>query len=410
MDVRAGAGARYARPVPRRGLIGLVLGMALALPAPAVARRVVTWELHSGFVNPRTAALADPHQGSHSVHRPTLRVRILLPDGYDGHRRFPVLYLLHPHGSNADSWLDPGQGDIARLSRGLGAIIVMPDGGVNYYSDVWNGGSRNPAWERYEVEQLIPRVEHRLRIRAGRRWHALAGFSMGAYGAYYLAAQRPGYFGAAASLSGPLNLQRLEWPTAYNIDQSPWGMTYDDQWGDPQSNAFYWTGHNPTRLLANLRYTRLYAVHGDGIPHTQAELNDTVSALAEKEVGQQTDDFVSAARQAGLDVTFRLARGLHNWPSTRERYPGAQGWGFFRAVSERPSRWTYDTVERRAGAWGFRFGFAAAPATGETFSLDGRRLTGGGSGAVAVRAPGGRLLHLHVPFSIVLRRADLAAR
>jgi S-formylglutathione hydrolase FrmB len=396
--------------MPSRRLALLGLGVALAVAPPARASKAITWELHSSFVNPRTAALADPHHGTGTVHRPALRVRILLPDGYDGHRRFPVLYLLHPHGSDADSWLDPGQGDIARLARGLGAVIVMPDGGVNYYSDVWNTGRRRPAWERYEVEQLIPRVERRLRIRSGRRWHAIAGFSMGGYGAYYLAAQRPGYFGAAASLSGPLNIQRPEWPTAYNIDQNPWHMTYADQWGDPQANAFYWTAHNPTKLLGNLRHTRLYAVHGDGVPHTQAELNDTISALAEKEVGQQTDDFVTAARGAGLDVTFRQARGLHNWPSTRERYPGAQAWGFFRAVAERPPTWTYDTVQRRAVAWDFLFAFTRAPSALETFSLDGRRLTGRGAGELVLATPSGRRIRLRLPFTVSLRRPDLARR
>jgi S-formylglutathione hydrolase FrmB len=385
----------------------IFMAAVLVAPAPAHAARVLTWGLHSRFVNPRTAELADPKHGSGPVHRPNLRVKILLPAGYDGRRRFPVLYLLHPHGSDADSWLDPGQGDIARLARGLGAVIVMPDGGVNYYSDVWNGGTRSPAWERYMVERLIPTVERHLRLRRGRRWHALAGFSMGAYGAFYLAAQRPGYFGSAASLSGPLNLQRPEWPSAYNIDQSPWGMTYDDQWGDPQANDFYWTGHNPTRLLSNLRYTRLYAAHGDGVPHTQAEINDFVSVLAEKEVGQQTDDFVAAAQAAHLDVTFRLAQGLHNWPSTRERYPAAQDWGFFRAVVERPSRWSYDTVQTRAGAWGFRFAFTKSPTTLERFSLVGRRLEAQGSGSAAIRTPGGRLLHLRLPFSKALRRSDL---
>jgi S-formylglutathione hydrolase FrmB len=330
-------------------------------------------------------------------------VRVLLPDAYDGRRRFPVLYLLHPHGSDADSWLDPGQGDIGRLARRLGAIVVMPDGGVNFWSDVWNGGRRSPAWERYVVEELMPTVERRLRVRRGRRWHATAGFSMGGYGAYYLAAQRPGYFGAAAALSGPLNIQRPEWPDAYDIDQRPWSMTHEDQWGDPSSNAFYWTGHNPTALLGNLRQTRLYAVHGDGVPHTEAELNDSVSVLAEKEVGQQTDDFVAAARQAGLDVTFHLAPGLHNWPSTRERYPGAQAWGFFKAVVDRPHRWSYSTVQRRPAAWGFTFAFERAPGTLETFSLDGRRLTGSGSGRVLVTSPHGRRLTLRLPFSHVYR-------
>jgi S-formylglutathione hydrolase FrmB len=123
-------------------LLAVVLLAALAQAPHARADRVLTWQLHSRYVDPQTAALADPTHGSGTVHRTSLRVKVLLPTGYNGHRRFPVLYLLHPHGSDADSWLDPGQGDIRKLARHLGAVIVMPDCGVNYCSDVWNGGSR----------------------------------------------------------------------------------------------------------------------------------------------------------------------------------------------------------------------------------------------------------------------------
>jgi S-formylglutathione hydrolase FrmB len=35
-------------------------------------------------------------------------------------------------------------------------------------------------------------IERRYRIRPQRRWHAIAGLSMGGYGAMYLASQLPG--------------------------------------------------------------------------------------------------------------------------------------------------------------------------------------------------------------------------
>ena len=77
----------------------------------------------------------------------------------------------------------------------------MPEGDRGFYTNWWNDGRRgDPGWERYDLEELIPLVERRFRIRRARRWHAIAGLSMGGMGTMYLASQRPHYFGSAASV------------------------------------------------------------------------------------------------------------------------------------------------------------------------------------------------------------------
>jgi hypothetical protein len=47
-----------------------------------------------------------------------LRVNVLLPDGYDGKRHFPVLYLLHGHGDAYDYWVNPQKGDLLDIVKG----------------------------------------------------------------------------------------------------------------------------------------------------------------------------------------------------------------------------------------------------------------------------------------------------
>ena len=231
------------------------------MAAPAEAARLVTWKsTTSRFVKPASAQFNSvppeaPAQPS------ALPVNVLLPDGYDPRRRYPVLYLLHGHGDSYWSWFAPKNGDLVNTARGFPGIVVMPEGGQGWYADWWNGGRRGePGWESYHLRELIPLVERRLPIRRGRRWHAIAGLSMGGEATMYYASQRPGYFGSAAAFSPPVSIQRTEWPAGFNTQ----GQDYATVFGDV--GGFYATGHNPLALVENLRWTRLFVGVGDGTP------------------------------------------------------------------------------------------------------------------------------------------------
>ncbi|MFL5867272.1 MAG: alpha/beta hydrolase-fold protein [Thermoleophilaceae bacterium] len=388
-----------------RTAAGLALGVALALPGPALASRLETWTTSSRYVDPSKVRFNGP------ADRPkALRVNVLLPDGYDGKRRFPVLYLLHGHGDAYDSWADPAHGDVARIAAHLGAIVVMPEGARGWYTNWWNGGRRGaPAWEGYHLDELIPLVEKRLRIRPGRRWHAIAGLSMGGEGAMYYATQRPGYFGTAASFSGVLSIQRDEWPSGFNTQ----GENYDDVFGDPSAQRFYSTGHNPTALSANLDHTRLFVAVGNGVPGPNPdETSNTFGQVAEIELAQQAKDFVAAAEADGNHPEYRPQQGIHDWPYWRRHLTQAIAWGLFRPVDEHPAAWSFQTVSRSGDMWGLRFRFVAAPNTVETFRLRRGTLTGSGGGRVTIettdgcrftatleftrRVPSGCTLHLRV--------------
>ena len=392
----------------RRALLIIALASAgsLAAAGGASAARVVTWETKSAFVDPGKERFNNPPPGR--PPRPNaLRVNVYLPDGYDGERSFPVLYLLHGHGDAYDSWVNPPNGDLLRVARGFPGIIVMPEGARAWYTNWWSGGARRPGWERYHLDELVRVVERRLRIRPGRRWRAIAGLSMGGEGAMFYATQRPGYFGAAASFSGVLSLQRAEWPQAFNTQ----GEDHQDVFGDPEAQRFYWTGHNPTALVQNLRYTRVYVTVGDGTPRSPDELTNAVGGLAEAELRQHADDFVRAARSRGLDVTYKPRQGIHDWPYWREHLADAIGWGFFRRVAERPVRWSYRTVQQRSKAYQFTFTMRDAPSRLITFSREGGRIRGSGSGVVKVKMRRRRSFKTALPFDRKLppkRRKKLA--
>ena len=213
----APVGAAGANLNTMRGLGFVVAVLAyLAIGAGAApAARVVTVTTTSRYVDPSQEPFNSPPPDVPA--RPNaLRLNVYLPDGYDGKRRFPVLYLLHGHGDSYDAWVNPKRGDLLNVAHGFPGIIVMPEGARGWYTNWWRAGARSPAWERYHLDELIPLIEHHYKILPGRRWHAIAGMSMGGEGSMFYAEQRPGYFGSAASFSGVLSIQRPEWPAGFD--------------------------------------------------------------------------------------------------------------------------------------------------------------------------------------------------
>ncbi len=67
------------------------------------------------------------------------------------------------------------------------------------------------------LKTIVPMVGKRLHICSSRNDHAIAGLSMGGYGAIYLASQLPGYFGNAASFSGVLSPQSPDFIPAFGL-------------------------------------------------------------------------------------------------------------------------------------------------------------------------------------------------
>jgi S-formylglutathione hydrolase FrmB len=356
----------------------------------------------SRFVDPAAAPEGSYNEPPGVPERPNaLRVNVYLPPGFDrdSDRRYPVLYLLHGQGDAYDSWANPANGDLLETAAGFPGLIVMPEGDRGFYANWWNGGRRGePAWERYHLDQLIPAMERRLPIRSGRRWHAIAGLSMGGEGAMFYASQRPGYFGSAASFSGPLSIER---PTYQNAFEAGTGQDREALFGDPQAQGFYWAGHDPSKLVANLRSTRLYVSAGDGVPNPASpdEVSNYFGQLAEAELGQQAAEFAAAAEDAGADVTYAPHQGIHDWPYWRADLANAIAWGLFDAPPAAHGEWRYDTVAQTGTAWGMHFRFAEPPEEVVALEREGALLRGEGSGGVTLRARGCRIRE-ELPFEL----------
>lgn len=113
---------------------------------------------------------------------------------------FPVLYLLH--GLSDDHTVWTRRTSIERYVEGLPLMVVMPTTDRGWYTD--SGSCPTAAYETFITRDLIGFVDRAFNTRKSRVGRALAGLSMGGYGAFKLALKHPDLFCAAASLSGAL--------------------------------------------------------------------------------------------------------------------------------------------------------------------------------------------------------------
>ncbi|QRR03539.1 alpha/beta hydrolase [Dyadobacter sandarakinus] len=140
-----------------------------------------------------------------SVMGKEMRYNIYLPADYDKtDRSYPVLYLLHGYSDDETGWTQFGEAQqIADKAIESGdatsMIIVMPDAGVTFYMNSYDGKAK---YEDYFVNEFIPHIESAYRIRKKKEFRAVAGLSMGGYGTMLLAMKHPDLFVAAAPMSG----------------------------------------------------------------------------------------------------------------------------------------------------------------------------------------------------------------
>ena len=339
------------------------------------------------------------------------RAKVLLPDNYDPRRKYPLLVLLIGLSSHYSDWSDPGQGEIAKIAEGFPGIIVMPEGGDGWYADWWNGGKRgDPSWESYILDQVIPQIQERYPIRPERRWHSLAGVSMGGLGTAYLGGRLPGFFGSIAIFSGFVDTQIVPFiePFQASIAYAGAGLAPTDPFivtGPP--GGFYETGHNPTKLAANLAHTRVFMTTGDGTPVVQDPGRTFVGLgiVGQSEelaiIRPMSDSYATALRAADVDLTYDSHPGNHDWDNFRPEFRAAVSWGLFEPVVERPSEWINDTVASHGTLWDVGYRFDSPPDRVVRFHRAGNRLAISAAGSpVTIKTDGGCVLQTATPGAI----------
>lgn len=178
-----------------------------------------------------------------SVHSPSMNTDIknvvILPSGYNEESNFPVVYLLHGYSEDYKAWLKINP-ELPQLAARYGMIIVCPDGKASWYLD----SPINPAskYETYVAEELVEYIDSHYKTRRENKSRAITGFSMGGYGAMWLAIHHQDIFGACGATSGGVDLRPF--PDKWEIKKAL---------GDYKDNKDVWEEHciiNQLHLIA----------------------------------------------------------------------------------------------------------------------------------------------------------------
>lgn len=160
-----------------------------------------------------------------------LPYNVILPPGYRAANttRYPVLYLLHGWGGHYTDWIT--RTNVADYTAQYRMIVVMPEGNDSWYVD--SGGVATDKYETYILKELIPDVDKRYRTIQARYGRAVAGLSMGGYGAIKYGLKYPASFVFAASMSGAFGVTRYTQTEMGGANWEPFLKTF----GPPDSET-----------------------------------------------------------------------------------------------------------------------------------------------------------------------------
>lgn len=198
----------------------------------------------------------------------------------------PVLYLLHGLSDDDTAWTRYTA--IERYADELGLAVVMPQVHRSFYTDQALGG-RYRTW----IERELPELVHRFfRVSDDPAETFVAGLSMGGYGALGWALRDPGRFGAAASLSGALDIAELVRGPQRDEDPRIWERIF---------------GPEPVTGTGADLFALVDRAGAAGVPPLY------VCAGSDDPLHGHSTRFVAHARAAGLDVTTHVGAGNHEW-------------------------------------------------------------------------------------------------
>ncbi|HEY4357264.1 MAG TPA: alpha/beta hydrolase family protein [Acidobacteriaceae bacterium] len=174
--------------------IGQVSLLALAFTAASTAQQPGS----SGSTQAHTSTVELHTFVSNALQR-TMPYEVVLPVGYaSSQQRYPVLYLLHGWHGDETNYIKLTQ--LVNVASAYPIIVVMPRGNDSWY--VNSAATPTDHYADYIFSDVVSEVDKQFRTVASPQSRAIAGLSMGGYGALLLSLQHPGAYRFVGSLSG----------------------------------------------------------------------------------------------------------------------------------------------------------------------------------------------------------------
>jgi S-formylglutathione hydrolase FrmB len=179
---------------------------------------------------------------------------VYLPAGYDAaaaptlSKRYPVLYFLHGLGDNEQTLFNSGGWtllDDLRNQHKMGDfLIVAPEGRRSFYINSADGSVR---YSDFFLQEFLPHIESKYRVRPGRAGRAISGISMGGYGALRFAFAHPELFSAVSAQSAALITESPQALDSASRTGAPLAGVLAAVFGKP-INVPHWNDNSPFLL------------------------------------------------------------------------------------------------------------------------------------------------------------------
>jgi putative tributyrin esterase len=220
--------------------------------------------------------------------------RVILPDqSFDQPTfRYPVIYLLHGLMGHFDNWTDKTK--LIKYALSQRVIFVTPEGGDGWYTD--SVSKPNDKYESYIIQELIPEIDKKFRTLADREHRAIAGLSMGGFGALKFGLKYPDKFVLAGSFSGAVgaaSITEKQFPGAI-------GKTIDAIFGAAESDTR--KSNDISAIIRSLTPEKTKV-----IPFLYIDCG------TEDFLFQSNREFVSLLIEKQVPHEYRQLPGAHNW-------------------------------------------------------------------------------------------------
>ena len=229
------------------------------------------------------------------------RMHVLLPQRLAAGKA-KTLYLLHGMSDDEGTWMR--RTSIERYAEEKGLAVVMPDGGLGWYTDMYRG----LAWFKFISGELPALCRRFFPILSDKREDTyIGGNSMGGYGALKCALRAPRTFSRVISLSGALDAA----DTAINNTVPATRRYWEDVFGPAEDvsgseNDLFAAA---TALTDPALRPRIYMWCGteDFLYGQNTRMRDHLRAL-------------------GYDLTYEESPGDHQWQYWDKKIAGALDW------------------------------------------------------------------------------------
>jgi len=140
--------------------------------------------------------------------------KVIIPDSYESSsKEYAVIYLLHGYGAGGNTFVR-NVPELLSWSDQYDLIIICPSLGRHSW---YLNSSLKQNVEACFIEEVLPKIEAQYRISEERQNRAIAGISMGGYGAMSISINNLSLFGFVSSISGVVDLR--EFPDKYKLSE-----------------------------------------------------------------------------------------------------------------------------------------------------------------------------------------------